>query len=264
MNGNHAGGTAPRVIAMWSGPRNVSTALMYSFAQRADACVWDEPYYAAWLARTGEPHPMRAEILAAHAADPADVARRITAPAGRPLHYQKHMAHHMTPVFDLSGWFAAATHAFLIRPPEDVLASYAAKYDQASLGLIGYPIQSDFFQRVADRLGRAPPVIRGADIQQRPEAALKALCVALDIAFDPAMLSWPVGPKTYDGVWAPHWYDRVWTSTGFAAPPAARPLDLPPRLARIAEAARPHYELLARHALDVTGSEPVSADRPAG
>ena len=245
------GETPPKIIAMWSGPRNVSTALMYSFAQRADARVWDEPYYAAWLAKTDEPHPMRDEIMAADPSDPAEVARRIVAAQDRPVFYQKHMAHHMLADFDLTGWFDAATHAFLIRPPEEVLASYTAKYDQASLGLIGYPMQSDLFARVADRLGHAPPVIRGSDVQRNAAAALPALCQALGLAFDPAMLSWPEGRKPYDGAWAPHWYDRAWASTGFTAPPAAAKPDLPAPLAKIAAAARPLYDDLARHAIQV-------------
>ena len=240
-----------RIVAMWSGPRNVSTALMYAFAQRADTAVWDEPYYAAWLAATGEPHPMRAAILRAGPADPAEVAARIlSGPA--PVFYQKHMAHHMLPEFDLDRWFGRAAHAFLIRPPAAVLASYAAKHDHVTLDLVGYPQQADLFARAADRAGRAPPVIRGADVQRRPEAALQALTAALGLAFDPAMLAWPAGPKPYDGVWAAHWYDRAWASTGFAPPAADATLDdLPAPLARIADAAQPFYDALDRHALRV-------------
>ena len=242
---------ARRIIAMWSGPRNVSTALMYSFAQRADTVVWDEPYYAAWLAASGTAHPMRDAILRAGPTDPAAVAERVAAPAARPVHYQKHMAHHMLPAFDLDQWFDRATHAFLIRPPEAVLASYAAKYETVTLDLVGYPQQRALFDRAADRLGRPPPVIAGADVQRRPEAALRALTAALEIDFDSAMLAWPAGPKPYDGVWAAHWYDRAWASTGFTAPAAEASPALPPDLARIADEARPHYDALARHALSV-------------
>lgn len=237
---------------MWSGPRNVSTALMYSFAQRSDTRVWDEPYYAAWLARTGEPHPMRREILAADPEDPADVARRILAPQDRPVFYQKHMAHHMGPDDRLDGWFGSASHAFLIRPPEDVLRSYSAKYDNVSLDLVGYPQQAALFDRAADRLGRPPPVIRGSDIQRSPEPALRALTAALDLPFEPTMLRWPEGPKPYDGVWAAHWYDRVWRTAGFKAPAeTADPPALPDALRRIADAAAPLYEMLERHALRI-------------
>lgn len=256
----HANPPARRIIAMWSGPRNVSTALMYSFAQRADTAVWDEPYYAAWLAATGLDHPMRAETLAAGLADPVDVAMRVQA-ARAPVFYQKHMAHHMLADFDLGQWFDRATHAFLIRPPEPVLASYVAKHETVTLDLVGYPQQRALFERAADRLGRAPPVILGPDIQARPEPALRALTAALGLDFDPAMLAWPAGPKPYDGAWAAHWYDRVWRTTGFAGPATTGGSGLPPDLARIAAAARPHYEALARHAIAIPDTAtPAGAD----
>ena len=242
------------VIAMWSGPRNVSTALMYSFAQRADTRVWDEPYYAAWLKATGEPHPLAEETITAGPSDPAEVARRIAAPTDRPVHYQKHMAHHMLPDFDVGGWFDQATHCFLIREPEAVLASYTAKYDHVTLDLIGLPQQVALFNRAADRLGHAPPVIRGRDIQANPEAALKALTAALGLEFDPAMLSWPKGPKPYDGAWAPHWYDRVWGTRGFAGPAGRRPVELPDELRRISDDGQPLFEQLERSAVSAAAA----------
>lgn len=243
-----------RIIAMWSGPRNVSTALMYSFAQRADCSVWDEPYYAAWLHATGQDHPMRHAVLAAGPVDPSETAARILArpQTGAPVHYQKHMAHHMLPDFELGSWFGAATHAFLIREPAAVLASYTQKFEDVSLILLGYPQLAELFDRAADALGAAPPVIRGADIQSAPEHALPKLTAALGLAFDPTMLQWPAGPKLYDGAWAPHWYDRVWSSTGFARPgQAAGAKTLPAHLAHIADAAQPLYERLAAHALPI-------------
>ena len=243
--------TARKIVAMWSGPRNVSTALMYSFAQRRDTAVWDEPYYAAWLAATGQDHPMRAAILAAGPTAPAKVAARITATPA-PVFYQKHMAHHMLADFDLDAWFDRATHAFLIRPPAAVLASYAAKFEAVSLDLIGLPQQVALFERAADRLGAPPPVIRGSDIQRAPDAALKRLTCALGLDFDPAMLAWKPGPKPYDGIWASHWYDRVWASDGFVPSEAADPTPaLPARLAEIALAATPLYRRLEAYAMDI-------------
>lgn len=243
----------PRIIAMWSGPRNVSTALMYSFAQRQDCTVWDEPYYAAWLNATGQDHPMRDAVLAAELANPREVAKRVLAPpeSGRPVHYQKHMAHHMLPEFDLDGWFGAAAHAFLIREPASVLASYTRKFEDVTVELLGYPQLAVLFDRAADALGRAPPVIRGVDIQRAPRAALALLTETLGLPFDPAMLRWPAGPKPYDGAWAPHWYDRVWATTGFAGPAALAAPDLPTPLARIRDAAQPLYDRLAAHAIQV-------------
>jgi hypothetical protein len=242
-----------RIIAMWSGPRNVSTALMYSFAQRQDCAVWDEPYYAAWLAKTGQNHPMRNAVLGAGPVAATDVAARVLE---RPtdaasVHYQKHMAHHMLPAFDLDNWFNHATHAFLIREPAPVLASYTQKFEDVSLDLLGYPQLAALFDRAADALGHAPPVIRGSDIQQAPELSLVMLTDALDLAFDPAMLNWPAGPKPYDGVWAPHWYDRVWATSRFDGPAKSATPYLPAHLARIADQAQPLYQRLAAHALSI-------------
>jgi len=243
-----------RIIAMWSGPRNISTALMYSFAQRQDCAVWDEPYYAAWLAETGQDHPMREAILARGPMAASDVAARVLQrpSTGAHIHYQKHMAHHMLPAFNLDSWYSHATHAFLIREPASVLASYTQKFDNVSLNLLGYPQLAALFDRAADALGHPPPVIRGSDIQRAPELSLVMLTNALALSFEPAMLSWPTGPKPYDGVWASHWYDRVWATTRFDdASQSAKPY-LPAHLARIADQAEPLYQRLAAHALPIT------------
>lgn len=240
---------APARIAMWSGPRNISTAMMRSFGNRPDTAVWDEPYYAAYLDRTGLDHPMRAEILAAHETDPDRVAAAVlgAVPDGRTVFYQKHMTHHMLPDFDLS-WLGAVTSAFLIRDPAPVLASYVKKREAVTLADIGIVQQAEIFDRVADRLGAAPPVVEGADVLADPEGMLSRLCARLGIAFDAAMLSWPAGRRASDGVWAPHWYHAVEASTGFGPPkPEATLADLPAPLARIAEAADPWYRRLAAH-----------------
>lgn len=238
------------IIAMWSGPRNLSTALMRSFAQRADTICWDEPFYAAYLAATGIDHPMRAEVVAAGITDPVEVARRCAAQpeAGR-IHYQKHMTHHMVAGFPLD-WVDSVANAFLIRAPERVLASYVRKREAVSASEIGLARQRELFERAADRRGSPPPVVDSHDIRANPGAALAALCKALAIDFDPAMLSWPKGPHPADGIWAPHWYDAIWNSTGFAPPEGDQPR-LPADLARIADAVRPDYEFLRRYRLAV-------------
>jgi hypothetical protein len=242
-------------IAMWSGPRNISTAMMRAFENRPDTEVIDEPFYAAFLARTGIDHPMRAEVLAAYETDPAIVADALTrgAPGGSLFYYQKQMTHHMLPGFP-RGWMDACRHAFLIRTPERVLASYAAKRAEVSLEDIGFLQQGEIFDAIADRLGAAPPVIDADDVLADPRRALAALCGALGIGFDPAMLAWRPGRRPSDGLWAPVWYDAVERSTGFSAPPGAPPR-LAPRLAAIAEAAAPIYHRLARHRLKVTASD---------
>jgi hypothetical protein len=242
-------------IAMWSGPRNISTAMMRSFENRADTIVWDEPFYAAELYATGRDHPMRDEVIKAGEIDPARVAMRLTGPVEDPrkpqahVFYQKHMTHHMLPGFPRD-WIGhpEIVNAFLIREPKRVLASYTRTWTHVTLDEIGVPQQTELFQAVADRLGRAPPVLESNQVLADPRGALTALCAACGIAFDEAMLSWPAGRRKSDGVWAPAWYGAVEKSTGFG-PPDTRQIALSPELQRIADAARPYYEQLARHCI---------------
>ena len=233
-------------IAMWSGPRNISTAMMRSFENRPDTVVVDEPFYAAYLARTGLDHPMRDEVLASQPTDAGAVAAALTGPVpgGRPVFYQKHMTHHMLPGMDL-GWAGSCVNAFLIRDPAQVLASYTAKRGEVTLADIGVERQRELFEREADRLSHAPPVVEGRDLLADPPAVLARLCAALGIPFDATMLAWPAGRRDTDGVWAPAWYDAVERSTGFGPPPADPTPALSDDLRRIADAARPHYERLA-------------------
>jgi len=238
-------------IAMWSGPRNISTAMMRAFGARVDCAVSDEPFYAAYLAATGLDHPMREAVIASQPNDWREVAAAMTGaiPEDKPLWYQKHMTQHMLPGFGRD-WIDAVANAFLIRAPEAVLASYAQKRGEFTLEEIGLPAQADLFERAAERLGKAPPVIAGADVLADPRRALGALCAALDVTFDEAMLSWPPGRRATDGVWAPAWYGAVEQSTGFGPPQREAAFDdLPDRLKRIAEAARPYYEKLEKHRL---------------
>jgi hypothetical protein len=243
--------TAPVRIALWSGPRNISTAMMRAFENRPDAAVVDEPFYAAWLSTSGAGHPMREEILASQPTDWRAVAAFLLGPVpgGRSIFYQKHMAHHMGPEIDLV-WMDGCRNAFLIRPPEEVLASYAKRRESPTLADIGVVRQAELFDRVAQRLGAAPPVIEAGDVLADPAGVLAEFCAALGIPFLEAMLAWPPGRRGDDGVWAPVWYDAVERSTGFAAPrPPVTLDDLEPALRAVAEAARPFYDRLARHTL---------------
>ena len=238
----------PIRIAMWSGPRNVSTAMMRAFGARRDCAVADEPFYAAYLAASGLAHPMREAVIASQPTDWRAVAAALTGPVpeGKAIWYQKHMTHHMIPAFGRD-WIDRCVNAFLIRAPEAVLASYAQKRDDFTLGEIGLPAQVALFDRAAERLGDAPPVVEGQDVLADPRGMLGALCAALGISFDEAMLSWPPGRRASDGVWAPAWYDAVEKSTGFAPPRREVSFDdLPDSLKSVAEAARPLYERLAR------------------
>jgi Sulfotransferase domain len=232
-------------IAMWSGPRTVSTALMRSFENRTDTIVVDEPLYGYYLATTGIDHPGADEIIASMSSDWRTVLAGLTGaplPAGVSVYYQKHMTHHLLPEIDRAA-FAGLKHAFLIRDPRRLLASYARVRSQPTLADLGLEQQAEIFRTFGG------PVIDSADILRGPPAALEALCDALGIGFDPAMLSWPAGPRPTDGVWAKYWYDNVWRSTGFGPYRESATADLPPELEPLAAACQPYYDELAAHRL---------------
>ena len=236
-------------IAMWSGPRNLSTAMMYAFASRGDCAVWDEPFYAAYLKATGIPHPMTAEVIAAGEVDPVKVAEACAGaiPDGQSLYYQKHMTLHMIPAFD-RGFMRNLTNVFLIRHPARVVASYSKKRESPTLLDIGYVQQAELFDQVAAFTGEPPIVVDSFDIRAKPLEALSKLCSALDIPFTEKMLHWPAGPKPYDGAWASHWYNAVHQSTGLDEPEGALP-DLEPEFQKLADQAQPYYDRLAAYAL---------------
>ena len=236
-------------VAMWSGPRNISTAMMRAFENRPDTCVIDEPFYSVYLDRTGVDHPMREESLASQSTNWRLVVEELLSPLPDEyaVFYQKHMTHHMVEGVGLD-WMAQCRNAFLIRSPERVLASYAAKRPEVTLDDIGFVRQAELFEIEAERLGVAPPVIDADDVLADPRRVLAELCGALGIPFKTSMLKWPPGPRASDGVWAPVWYGAVERSTGFAPPPGETPV-LDESLAAIAEAARPHYEKLAQYRL---------------
>ncbi len=230
---------------MWSGPRTVSTALMRSFGNRPDTVVADEPLYAYYLARTGIAHPGRDQILASQPNDWRAVLRDLAArplPPGKTVFYAKHMTHHLLPEVDRRA-LAPFLHAYLIRDPAELLASYAKVRTAPELADLGIAQQASIF---ADFPG---PVVDSRDLLADPEGMLRTLCGALGIPFTAAMLSWPPGPRETDGVWGRYWYDGVWRSTGFGPhrPPASPP---PAHLADLAERCRPHYQRL--HATRLT------------
>lgn len=219
-------------IAMWSGPRNLSTAMMYAFGARADFTVMDEPFYAAYLAETGMDHPMAKDIIATHESDPARVAA-LCEQDGTPHLYMKHMPHHMIDGFSME-WAQACVNVHLIRHPARVIASYAAKREAPTLEDIGYAQQAALYRRLGG------VVIDSTDIRANPEGMIHALCREIGLHFDPAMLRWPAGPRTEDGIWAQHWYGAVHQSTGFAGAEGPLP-EISKDLQPILEAALPYY-----------------------
>jgi len=228
-------------IAMWSGPRNLSTAMMYAFGNRPDFAIWDEPFYAPYLAKTGYDHPMAAEIIAAHESDPEKVAERCldTIQAQKSHFYMKHMPHHMIDGFP-TVWAKECVNIHLIRHPARVIASYGVKRSDITDDDIGFRQQAELF----DQIGGI--VIDSAEIRQDPENMLKKLCAAIDLPFDPAMLSWSAGPRADDGIWAAHWYNAVHKSTGFAGAEGDLPI-LTGRDVNLLENALPYYEKMAAH-----------------
>lgn len=233
-------------LAMWSGPRNLSTAMMYAFAARGDCAVWDEPFYAAYLAATGTDHPMRAEVLAAHDSDSDLVAATCAGPVpgGRAHWYMKHMAHHMCEAFPLD-WAAACVNIHLVRHPARVIASYGEKRGEMTLEDIGYSQQLRLWQALPG------PVVNSADIRRDPGRALARLCAEIGLPFVSGMLHWPAGPRAFDGVWAAHWYDAVHRSTGFAGAEGPLP-EVPPHRQALLRAALPIYQAMRAEALPIT------------
>lgn len=230
-------------VGMWSGPRNISTAMMRAFENRPDTVVADEPLYAAYLARTGLDHPGREEVIASQ---PTDIATAVAGlsvplPPGRCVHYSKHMAHHVSENMDL-GWTLDFRNVLLIRDPAEVVASYVRTRDACELDDIGLR-QQRWLLDLWDEHDVEVPVIDAGDFLREPEAYLRWLCDWLGIQFTDRMLSWPAGPRESDGVWAPHWYAAVWSSTGFE-PWRPRETDLSDHNAAVADACRPIYAAL--------------------
>jgi hypothetical protein len=238
-------------IAMWSGPRNISTAMMRAWGNRTDTAVVDEPFYAHYLQVTGVNHPGREEVLASQSTDAAAVAAMLTGPipGGKAIWYQKHMTQHMLRDMPLD-WLDHVTNCFLIRAPEQVVASFTIQRPDAEAWELGFEQQARLFDHVCDKLGHAPPVIDATDVLKSPRATLGALCGELGIPFSERMLHWPPGPRPSDGAWAPHWYAAVERSTGFA-PYRPRDDKLTAFQQRLADLCRPHYKRLAERRIAV-------------
>lgn len=234
---------------MWSGPRNISTAMMRSWGNRVDTTVVDEPFYAFYLKKTGKNHPVAGEILAQCEADANEVIKSLTGPIpkARRIFYQKQMTHHLLPEVDRE-WLGRVTNCFLIRDPAEVINSYLKKNEDPGLEDVGFVQQAEIFDFVRQQTGSVPAVIDAKDALQNPERILRLLCETVGVGFDQAMLSWSPGLRETDGIWAKHWYDAVAKSTGFEAyTPRHDPV--PEHLRDIHERCRECYDRLYEYRL---------------
>jgi hypothetical protein len=231
-------------LAMWSGPRNISTAMMRSWENRTDSVVVDEPLYAHYLEVTGLDHPGRDEVIATGETDWRVVVEQLLGPVpvGVGVFYQKHMTHHLTDDID-HGWVASLTNVLLIRDPREVVASYLRSREQVTADDIGLPQQTRLYDELS-AAGSAPLVIEATDFLREPGGYLRSLCGRIGVQFTDRMLRWPPGPRSSDGVWGKYWYTAVWASTGFSAPEQHSHTALPAAAEEVASACRPLYERL--------------------
>ncbi len=234
----------PIRIAMWSGPRNISTALMRAWDARPDTVVCDEPLYAHYLSQTGRDHPGRDEVIAHHETCWRRVVDRLLGPVpeDRRIFYQKHMAHHLLPEIELD-WIGGLTNCLLIRDPGEMITSLIKFIDAPSAEETGLPQQTRLFDLVHETTGAAPPIVDARDILGQPAVMLRRLCEAVGVPYTDAMLSWAAGRRSTDGIWARHWYAAVEQSTGFA-PYRPKAEDVPVRLHGLLEECRRLYDRL--------------------
>jgi len=250
MSGAHV----PIRVAMWSGPRNISTAMMRAWGNRPDTSVVDEPFYAFYLNATGKKHPGADEVIAVGETDWRKVVAQLTGPIPESQHkgpshvfYQKQMTHHLLPEVDRE-WLGAVTNCFLIRDPREVIASYLKKRDEPALEDLGFVQQAEIFDFVRERTNAIPPIVDAKDVLENPERILRLLCEAVGIEFSESMLSWPPGLRETDGIWANYWYGEVARSTSFQ-PYKRKEGIVPDRLHELYEQCREYYERLYEYRL---------------
>ena len=235
---------------MWSGPRNISTAMMRAWDNRPDTVVIDEPFYAYYLKATGKKHPGAEEVIAAGETDWRKVIGQLTGaiPNGKRIFYQKQMAHHLLPEVDRE-WLGMVTNCFLIRDPREVIVSYIKKLGEPTLEDLGFVQQAEIFDWVHAHTRAAPPVIDARDVLENPKRILELLCDTVGVEFRESMLSWPPGLGEADGIWAKHWYGEVARSTSFQ-PYRTKNDQVPEQLREIHERCRECYERLRISPID--------------
>ena len=242
-------GSKPIRIAMWSGPRNISTAMMRAWGNRDDTVVIDEPFYAYYLKVTGIAHPGADEVIATGETDWRKVVAHLCRPVpnGKHIFFQKQMTHHLLPKIDRE-WLGAVTNCFLIRDPREVIASYIKKREDPALEDLGFVQQAEIFDFVRTRTASVPPVVDAKDVLQNPERTLRLVCEAVGVEFSESMLSWPPGLRDTDGIWAKHWYGEVAKTTSFQ-PYSPTPSEVPARLHKIYQDCYECYERLSEYRL---------------
>jgi hypothetical protein len=236
-------------IAMWSGPRNISTAMMRAWGNRRDTVVIDEPFYACYLTTTGKNHPGADEVIATGEIDWRKIIARLTGPIpnGKQIFFQKQMTHHFLPEIDRE-WLGSVTNCFLIRDPREVIMSYVKKRDDPALEDLGFIQQAEIFDFVQSRTDAIPPIVDAKDVLGNPERMLRLLCDAVGVEFSESMLSWPPGLRETDGGWARHWYSEVAKTTSFR-PYRHTDEQVPDRLREIYESCCDCYGRLHQHRL---------------
>ena len=239
----------PIRIAMWSGPRNISTAMMRAWGNRPDTLVVDEPFYAFYLKSTGKKHPGADEVIATGETDWRKVVEQLTSPTpgNKRIFYQKQMTHHLLPEVDRE-WLGAMMNCFLIRDPREVIVSYIKKQGDPTLEDLGFVQQAEIFDWVRAHTGGTPPTVDARDVLENPNRSLRLLCDAVEVEFSESMLFWPPGLRETDGVWAKHWYGEVAGSTSFR-PYRPKREAVPERLRGIYERCRECYERLYEYRL---------------
>jgi Sulfotransferase domain len=239
----------PIRIAMWSGPRNISTAMMRAWGNRPDTFVIDEPFYAYYLKATGKKHPGADEVIATGETDWRKVVAQLTGPipGTKTIFFQKQMAHHLLSEVDQE-WFGAVTNCFLLRDPREVIASYLRKREDPELEDLGFVQQAEIFDFICNRTKSIPPVVDAKDVLEDPEKILRLLCDAVGVEFCDSMLSWPPGLRETDGVWAKHWYGEVAKTTSFQ-PYRPHHGEVPERFREIYDRCREYYQRLYEYRL---------------
>jgi hypothetical protein len=239
----------PVRVAMWSGPRNISTAMMRAWGNRTDTFVIDEPFYAYYLSATGKEHPGGDGVIASGETDWRTVIAQLTGPIpnSKRIFFQKQMAHHLLPEVDRE-WLGSITNCFLIRDPREVIASYVKKREDPALQDLGFVQQVEIFDFVRTRVKATPAVLDTRDVLENPERMLRLLCDAVGVEFSKSMLSWPPGLRETDGIWATHWYGEVAKTTSFQ-PYRPSHAKVPAHLQEIHDRCRECYERLYEYRL---------------